>query len=731
MWTLSENSFDPRGQHHHETIFTLGNGYLATRGAFEEGYPGDRRATFIHGVFDDVPLVFTELANAPDWLPFTLWLDGERFSLAFGTLERFERSLDLRTGLLSRRVRWVSPGGRGAEIVFERFASLADPHLMLMRCCVTPYFTGTVEFRAGLHGYSDNEGVAHWDWVAQGSCPPGNIPTRDGPVFLHNRTRHTHIDHVAAMRLEVAQGRCLGRAFWDVQNAPTQTLILAARPGETLVVDKFVAVATSRETAGPLALACEHLHGLPGWPSALEANRRSWEKVWAGCDVEIEGDEEAQLAVRFSLFQLFIAAPHHEDAARNGGVNIGAKTLSGFGYRGHAFWDTEIFMLPVFTYTAPHLARSLLDYRYYRLPAARRKAQAAGCQGAFFAWESAASGEEVTPVWLPDFTDKTRLVRIWTGDLALHISADVAYGAYQYWQASGDDAWFMEHGAELILDTARFWASRAEWNASTGCYEYTNVLGPDEYHDRVNNNAYTNRLAQWNLQTALEVLGWLHRQAPARAAELWARLELSEALLAHWREVAAKIHLHVEPNGLIEQFSGFFGLKPANLADYEPRTRSMQEIFGVEGANDYQALKQPDVLMLQYLLRDHYPEAVIRTNYDYYTPRTDLTYGSSLGPSIQAALACWMGYPDEAYEHFIRTARADLRDVRGNAGDGIHGASAGGAWQAVVFGFCGLRLTSQGWTTTPRLPRHWKRVTFRFYHRGEIQQVQVQREDRG
>jgi kojibiose phosphorylase len=208
--------------------------------------------------------------------------------------------------------------------------------------------------------------------------------------------------------------------------------------------------------------------------------------------------------------------------------------------------------------------------------------------------------------------------------------------------------------------------------------------------------------------------------------KLVGKLGLTPAHLTHWREVAEKIVLNTRPDGLIEQFDGFFQLKDENLADYEPRTKSMQEIYGVEGANHYQAIKQPDVLMVQFLLHEDFTDEQIRVNYNYYTPRTDHTYGSSLGPSIQAIVACLMGEVGEAYEHFIRAARADLRDVRGNAGDGIHAASAGGAWQAVVFGFGGLRVRPDGvWETHPRLPAHWQSLTFRFMLRGEQHTVRI------
>ena len=713
-WILAEDSFDPKKQHHKETVFTIGNGYLCTRGAFEEGYPGDRRATFIHGVFDEAPIVFTELANAPDWQPIQVFLNGERFSLDSGTIESFQRTLDLGTGLLTRVVRWRSPSGITATLTFERFASLADEHMLFIRCRVTPEFAGTIEFRAGLNGNMHNEGLVHWQWLDQGK--------HDDVTWLHNRTGKSRIEIATAMQITNVIGRQIISEEWDVENAPTRMVRLEAIPGQTVGIDKRVAVFTSRdvESTEVVSATVKHARESAGWESALEANNRAWADEWNRTDVTIEGDEEPQISIRFNLFQMLIAAPRHDNR-----VNIGAKTLSGFGYRGHAFWDTEIFMLPLFTYTAPHIAKNLLNYRYGNLPGARRKAQANGFEGAQFPWESADTGDEVTPTWVPHFADRTKLVRIWTGDIEIHISADIARAAYQYWQSTGDDDWFIEKGVELILDTAKFWGSRAEWNADAGRYEYNDVIGPDEYHEHVDNNAYTNRMAQWNLQTALEALEWLQGRVPEKANELIERLDLNEERLKKWRDIIEKIYLHIEPSGLIEQFEGYYQRKDIDLAALEPRTKSAQEIFGIEGCNETQVLKQPDVLMMQYVLRDHYSNESMRANYDYYNPRTDHTYGSSLGPSIQAIVACMMGYPEDAYEHFIRAVRADLRDIRGNAGDGIHAASSGGTWQAVVFGFGGLRVTPEGWTIQSRLPHHWKRLAFKFFHRGKLQEVDL------
>jgi len=704
-WTIIETQFDPLRLHQQETVFTLGNGYLGTRGAFEEGYPDAWPGAFIHGVYDDVPIVYTELANCPDWLPLAILVGGERFRLDRGQVLRYERRLDLHRGLLSRDVRWRSPAGRTVDLHFERFTSLADPHLLALRCQVTPLdFEGHIEMQASLNAYTDNQGVMHWEWQDQGSM--GNR------AWLHVRTRHSSIELGMATQLAV-DGADYDVVACGCQGYPTLMATFPAQPGQPVTLDKVTTVFTSRQVDAPAQAAREKLDTLPVYAALLAAHEAAWAKMWQASDVLIEGDPKAQLAVRYNLFQILIAAPHHDDR-----VSIGAKTLSGFGYRGHVFWDTDVFIVPFLTFTQPALARNCLGYRYHTLPGARRKAKAAGYEGAMFAWESANTGDEVTPRWVPG-PQGEEPVRIWCGDIEHHITADVAYATWYYWQASGDDDFMHQRGAEIILDTAVFWGSRAEWNAERGQYEINDVIGPDEYHDHVDNNAFTNRLVQWHLQTALEVLAWLHRKDPDQAATLERQLDLTPERLKHWDDVIGRMRvLHDPKSGLIEQFEGFFDLKDVNLADYEPRTQSMHSILTIEGANQRQVLKQADVLMLLYLLRDHYDRQTLQTNWDYYARRTDHTYGSSLGPAIHAIQACELDKPEEAYEHLMRAALVDLEDVRENTADGVHAASAGAVWQAVVFGFAGLRLTAESHTLNPRLPAAWRRLAFSFRHRG-------------
>ncbi|HWQ83358.1 MAG TPA: glycoside hydrolase family 65 protein, partial [Anaerolineales bacterium] len=680
LWTITESQFDPLRQQHSETVFTLGNGYLGTRGAFEEFYPGEERTTFVHGIFDDIPIVFTELVNFPDWLELEIILSGERFNLAEGEILDFNRQLNLFTGLLTRTVRWRSPKGKTTRLEFRRFASLADEHLACLQVLIIPEdYSGSLALRSGLDAATNNQGYRHWDWLDQGLA--GNT------CWLKLRTKTTAIEAGNAARLTLFADGIVTTHAWDVHGHPTLACETSLRAGQAVRLEKFVSIYTSRDRPDPLASARAALAGLPAsaWDELWQAHTRKWEEEWRRCDVIIEGDAEAQLAIRFNLYHLLIAAPRSDER-----VNIGAKTLSGHGYRGHAFWDTEIFMLPFFTFTRPQIARSLLSYRFHNLPGAVEKAASGGFSGAQYPWESAGDGLEVTPTWFPNPEDRANLIRIWTGDIELHISADIAFAVWQYWLVSQDHEFLSQRGAEIILETARFWVSRLEWDSERGLYEITDVIGPDEYHEHVDNNAYTNYLVRWHLRKAVWLAGWLVDYYSPAARVLFGRLGMDEETFSRWRQIAEQIYCPTPASsGLIEQFDGYFERTDLSLASLEPRSSSVQSLLGIEGTNETQLLKQPDVVMLMYLLPEEFDAAAAQANFDYYTARTDLTYGSSLGPSIQAILATRHGSLDSAYENFLRAARADLEDVRGNAADGIHGASAGGLWQAVVFGFAG------------------------------------------
>jgi trehalose/maltose hydrolase-like predicted phosphorylase len=724
-WQVLEDQFEIDRQHHRETIFTLGNGYLATRGTFEERYPGDRQATLVHGLWDDIPISFTELANAPDWTALEIWINGQRFSMDKGEVRAYQRHLDLRTGVLQRTLEWSPDEGETwVALTFERFASLADQHVLAVQATIIP-MTGPVDIRvrSTLDSHVNNEGYLHWQPRYQHSTPH--------QADLVVQTKKTEKKLAMSTRLILNSGE-VQKSFSDARGGPGIEAQVSELPQEQmLIIQKFVGVATSRDLDTPLTMAQDKAFNASkaGYESIRFENQKAWADFWKISAVRIVGDLEAQLALRHALFQLRIAAPTTDEK-----VSIGAKSLSGFGYRGHVFWDTEIFILPFFTLTQPDISRNMLRYRYHTLAGARRKAAANSYAGAQYAWESADTGAEVTPKYVPDFHDPGKLVRIWTGDIEVHITADIAYALHQYWQMTGDDNFWMNIGIPIVLETAIFWADRAEpEQVQSGAageveerFSIRDIIGPDEYHEHVDNNPFTNRMAQWHLDLALQSLEWLRKFAPEKLTELESTLNINYERRGHWANVRDNLVILQNPeSGLFEQFEGFFELEDLDWSEYADRTQSMQELLTIEGANQSQVIKQADVIMLLCLLRNEFSKETWQTNWDYYNPRTDHSYGSSLGPAMQAWAACEMGEPDLAYEHFMRAARADLVDVRGNANDGVHAASAGGLWQAVAFGFAGLNFVDGQPTINPRLPSHWERLSFKIKYHGKTYNIDI------
>jgi kojibiose phosphorylase len=414
--------------------------------------------------------------------------------------------------------------------------------------------------------------------------------------------------------------------------------------------------------------------------------------------------------MRFGIYHLLIAANDADPT-----VNIGAKSLSGEGYRGHVFWDTEILMLPFFVFTRPDAARSLLAYRHHTLPGARENARVNGSAGARYPWESADTGLEECPEFTPDGAN-----RFWTREEEVHINADVARGVMQYVEATGDRAFLRERGAEILFETSRFWADRVEWSESGTC-SLRRVMGPDEFHSHVDDNAFTNYLVRWHLETAADVHDELRTEHP----EVAAALDLTDAEVDRWRAVAAAIALPPQrPDKLIEQFTGYFDRLDVPVTEWDennmPRYPAGYHHFNCE---DTQLLKQPDVLMALYLLPDVFDGATTRANFEYYEART--LHKSSLSPSIHAIMGIEVGDPSRAEQYFARSAFVDLTDNQGNTAEGMHIASAGGTWQVLVCGFGGFRVVHGQMSFRPWLPESWQAIHFRLRWRGSRLRVTV------
>lgn len=719
QWQVKEYPFRRHDLPHTETILTIGNGLIGTRGTLEEGYPGDQPVTLAAGIFNHkAGELIPELVALPDWLPLLISIDGETFHMDTGKVLGFERILDLKTGILSRGVLWCSPAGTVVQLQFERFASLADPHLLALAVTVKILTETdsqhTLAVTSALDGTRQNPAIAdpdawidHWAWMEGWT----------GNEILHISGGTDQSGYSVAMRshLQIEGGESAVYTDVSAPRLPAHTATATVPSNQPIRIIKLVAVHTTRDGTDPDAHAASTLNSAIalGYETIKAAHIATWAACWDRFDIRIDGDEVAQRAIRFCTYHILIAVPQHDER-----TSIGAKTLSGFGYRGHVFWDTELFMVPPMTLCDPTLARGLLMYRYHNLPGARAKAAEAGYEGAMFPWESTDTGEETTPRWVGT---KDNLIRIWTGDNEQHISTDIAYAALQYWRWTGDDDWMAHYGAEIVLDTARFWGSRAEWNAEAGRYELRQQIGPDEYHENIDNSVFTNRMVRWHLEQADALWDWMAHNRPHELAQLRDQLDLTAEGRAHWAEVARKLWIPIseEHGGVFEQFEGFFDrLKPIDLTDYAPRTTNMDVILGHARTQRTRVIKQADVVMLMALLGDELGDRdFLRRNWETYLPTVD--HGSSLSPSIHAWVGARLGLIDLAYDLFIYSATLDLEDHKGNVRDGIHAACCGGVWQAVVFGFCGLRLTDAGVETNPQLPAHWRRVQFTVMHRGE------------
>ena len=472
-WVIVEEGFTLAREHELELQFAIGNGYAGSRGSLAEGCALSAPATFVAGVYDSEPGSVPGLVLVADWTRLSATIDGHPLRLDRGHNLEHRRILDMLQGILWREWRHQDGAGRITRVRALRLASLAD----------RPAGSMCDDHARKLH----RKGVHRCH--TERSRSPGHEQRYDG---CHGGGPPRH---GSRRPLDTLNRTGLGR----------QSLEL--RLGQTYRLDRIVALHTSRDTGEPGETARRHVERvIENVAGVIGDHSDAWLARWEASDLRIEGDPAAQRALRFAIYHLVSAANPHDDR-----VSIGARGLGGTAYKGHVFWDTDIFMLPFFILTYPEAARALVMYRYHTLAAARAKAARLGYRGAFYAWESADSGEDVTPPFViaPD----GEIVRILTGEQEQHISADVAFGVWNYWRSTGDDRFLLDAGGEILIETARFWASRAE-RGEDGRHHIRGVIGPDEYHETVDDNAYTNGLAQWNLEVAAEVADLIAERWP-------------------------------------------------------------------------------------------------------------------------------------------------------------------------------------------------------------------------
>jgi kojibiose phosphorylase len=701
-WLLVEEGFTLVREHEIESIFAVANGYIGTRASLEEGSRLSQPGAFAAGIYvdDPAPELGPALAVLPDWPHLQIAVDGDRLSMESGPVLEHRRMLDLRQGVLWREWRQQDLSGRITRVRFLRLASLADQHVLLQSVVATvENYSGRIEFVAGL-ALPDAQRERAALTVTRDS-ETVVVLAREASVAMATGSALQPKSEAAISRQERATEHVGEHWTWE------------AGLGETARLDRVVAAYTSRDVADPADTARTHVAIMleRGVSELARAHVDAWSRRWNAAGVQIVGDDEAQRALRFAVYHLAAAAnPAHEHAS------IGARGLTGQAYRGHVFWDAEIYVLPFYLFTDPPAARALLMYRYHTLGAARRKAKAHGYQGALYAWESADTGEETTPRAVVALDG--RVVPILTGEQAHHISADVAYAVWQYWRATGDDDFMVDAGGDILVETARFWASRARMEAD-GHAHIRAVIGPDEYHDTVDDNAYTNNMARWNLDRAADAVAILERVRPSDWKRMSARLALAEDEPAAWRRIAAALVTGFHPDTrLFEQFEGYFALEEVDVISHRSCAMPIDICLGPERTRQSKAIKQADVVALCALLWDEWPRAVHEANFNYYEPRT--AHGSSLSPALHALVAARLGDGALAQTYLRQAGEIDLADNMGNAAGGVHIAALGGLWQAVVFGVAGLRLREDGIGLDPHLLPGWTEMRFCVQWRGRV-----------
>ena len=712
-WILEQTGFDKHTIADRGNRFLIGNGYLGVRGTLDEDGKNELAAVNLAGIYDQVDGGWREPLNAPN--PFhTICLAQGRSLGCTGLMpQQHCQSLDYFQGLARRKTVW-SCGQACVQVESERFVSLTKIHLSGSRYTVTVrHAPCSVELRAHIDGDV-------WDL--------------NGPHYSSTRYAHTGTVLLCCAKTaggaEVAVAR---RLFWPQaemkiakgENFQSGTLLL--QPGQSVTLVSMNAVYTTNDTPDPAAAALAAVQELTlnAYEALCAENACAWQKIWKAAQVEIDGDEQAEQAINYSLYHLHSIAP-----APGMTCSIPARGLSGQTYKGAVFWDTEMFMLDHFLYTRPQVARSLLCYRIESLPAAMEKARYYGWQGAFYAWESQDGGYDACSDYNVIDVFTGRPVRTYFKDKQVHISAAVARGILLYTHVTGDKTLLAEGGAKVIAECARFYWSLLVRPNATGCLELHDVIGPDEYHERVNNNAYTNRMAAAVFDWAAQAAALLQDFDPLAYQQLCDEMKL-ESLLSKLAVARQEIYLpKPDPTGLIEQFDGYFSLEDPSIEEVRARLKDPREYWGGSHgvAGDTQIIKQADVVAMLGLFAGEYTAEQLRRNWQYYETRTE--HGSSLSACMYALVACRFGDAQAAYPFFMQSATAELRGGGKQwAGlvyiGGTHPAAAGGAWKVLAEGFAGLRCGAQRPQVTPCLPAGWKRVAFSVIIQGKRWHIEI------
>ncbi len=749
-WKLVYDRFVPEEESLRESLCTLGNGYFGTRGAAPETsvtkvhYPG----TYIAGVYNELitdvagrKVANEDFVNCPNWLMLNFCIEnGPWFDRLKVKILSWKMTLNMRKGVLSRRVRWQDEKGRITVMDNHRIVSMANPHCAALKCTITPEnYSGKITFRSGIDGQIINAGVERYKQLNSKHLEPKALGCfgQDG-LFLQMQTNQSKIEITQAVRTLVFSDNQRiypkMRVLTHGRERTVKEFSVDVEKGKRYVVDKVMGLYTSRDqgVVDTCAAAQESVSTIESFDSLYKPHAARWRALWKKFDIEISGDDFSQRALRLHAFHsLQVASTYNEEID----AGLPARGLHGEAYRGHIFWD-ELYVYPFYTLKAPEITRALLMYRYRRLSAAKEYARESGYRGAMYPWQSASAGNETTQVvhlnpmsgkWGPDHSCLQR-----------HVSIAIAYNVWTYYYTSGDSDFLARYGAEMILEISHFWSSATKFDEETKRYYIEGVMGPDEFHEKlpgseksgVKNNAYTNILVVWILEKALFLLDSMSEE---ERQALLLKIEVSGEEVDRWRDITTKMTILMSKDGIIHQFEGYMDLKELDWDEYRAKydnIHRIDRILKAEGSSpdNYKVAKQADTLMTFYLLNDEevrsifkklgYPVSkdMFRKNYDYYSKRT--SHGSTLSRVVHAYLAERVDYEDLAMEHFQAALKSDIYDTQGGTTqEGIHCGVMAGTIDLVMRCFAGLGIQDNQISLNPKLPEKWTKMKFSVRYR--------------
>jgi len=701
-------------------VYQIANGYMGYRGTLDEFGPEQLVGITLAGIFDRVGSAWREPVNAPNGGFTSVALGGVALSALGNNVTRHRQTLQFANAMFERETEFASKGTT-LTIRSARFLSADTPNLGVIRFSFTCNKAAIVTVHTGIDGNIWDLNGPH---LVQLSAE-----RRESVLLMQGLTSE------ASKRVAVAEATDLG--FGEVAheskgNRNLRVINLRAEAGKTYSFHKYFAVFTDNDAVGKpvgeAAIETVLRARKLGYETWLARHNAEWRKRWERGDVKIEGDDEAQLALRYSILQLLMVAP-----VKGSANSIPARALSGQVYKGAIFWDTEMFMFPFFIHTHPETAIELMRYRIKTLDGARRKAktEGRGNRGAFYAWESQETGDDACAYYNIGDPFTGRELRTYFRDKQVHISGDVAIAMWDYFRLTGDDSLLLEGGAEVVLECARFYYSSAYYKRDKRRYEILDVIGPDEYHERVNNNAFTNMVAKETLTIANATVNHFRRKHPKELRALLRKLRI-EGELPKFRDAARRLFVP-KPDaktGVIEQFEGYFGLRESTVEALKAQMVHPNEYLGAgQGlAVPTKIIKQADVVMMLNLFRTRFSPEIKKANWEYYEPRTE--HGSSLSACAYGMVAAEFGNLDFAYKYFLKTAKIDLEAkykvyVGSVFMGGSHPAANGGAWMTAVLGFGGVQADENRVAINPRLCSKWKRLLFHLAYKGDDFRVNI------